>query len=179
MYIDILKNIVNNYDCYKDIAVNLEWIETDSEYYDWFKKYPLGMIVSIYDFPKNYVRDNFEKAYTQVVLLQMAYYEEWEHDFWKIPFSERLEYMTQAKDFYADYMTYKEYRMKPVTKDYLIKEIKCHSRMYNIPESEVNSVIPYVMGAENIEIGGIYYGDHTFISVKDNSIMLTECGIWD
>ncbi|MDE6780219.1 MAG: hypothetical protein K2J40_01985 [Ruminococcus sp.] len=179
MYIDILKKIVNNYDYYKDIAVNLEWTETYSKYYDWFKKYPIGMFVSIYDFPENYVRDNFEQAYVQTVLMYMAYCEEWEQDFWKIPYSERLQYMTQAKDFYADYMTYKEYRMKAVTEEYLINEIKCHAEMYNIPESKVNSVIPYLTGAENIEIGGYYFGDHTFISIKDNSIMLVDCGIWD
>ncbi|MCM1315022.1 MAG: hypothetical protein NC244_06605 [Alistipes senegalensis] len=179
MYIDILKQIVNNYERYKNIAVNLEWVENYSKYYDWFKKYPLGMIVSIYDFPENYVRDNFEQAYVQTVLTYMAYMEEFKEDFWKIPSSERLQYLTQAENFYSDYITYKEYRMKPVTEDYLIKEIKCHAKMFNIPESEVNSVIPYLTGAENIEIGGSYCGDHTFISIKDNSIMLLECGIWD
>ena len=34
MYIDILKQIVNNYERYKNIAVNLEWLESSSKYYD-------------------------------------------------------------------------------------------------------------------------------------------------
>lgn len=67
--------------------------------------------------------------------------------------------------------------MKPVTEDYLIRKIKNHAEIYNVPESEVNSVIPYVIGAENIEIGGIY-SDHTFVSIKDNSIMLIDCVIF-
>lgn len=79
MYTDILKKIVNNYEYYRDIAVNLEWAESRSEYYDWtVKVYTIGMNVRIYDFPENYVRNNFEKAYTQAVLSDMAYYEEWE-----------------------------------------------------------------------------------------------------
>lgn len=179
MYADTLKKIVNNYEYYKNIAVNLEWIEFNSRYYDWYKKYPVGISVSIYEFPEGYIKDNFEKAYTQTVLLQMAYCEEWEQDFWKIPPSERLQYMTQAENFYSDYITYKELRMKPVTEDYLIQQIKWHAGENDIPESEVNLVIPYLTGAENIEIGGGYSEDHTFISIKDNSIMIIDCGIWD
>lgn len=185
MYTDILKKIVNNYDYYKDIAVNLEWAESRSEYYDWtVKAYTIGMNVRIYDFPENYVRDNFEKAYTQAVLSDMAYYEEWEQDFWKIPQSERIEYMTNADNFYSDYITYKEYRMESVTEDFLIQIIKHYAAMYtaknyNIPESEVNSAISYLTGAENIDIGGYYSLDHTFISIKDSSIMLIDYGVWD
>ncbi|MDE6501073.1 MAG: hypothetical protein K2L10_03210 [Ruminococcus sp.] len=177
MYIDILKRIVNNYEHYKNIAVNLEWAEFSSKYYDWYE-YPYGMIVTVCDFPDGYVKNNFKQAYVQTVLCNMAYHEEWEQDFWKIPSSERLQYMKQANSFYADYMTYKEYRMKPITKDYLINEIKLHADKYSIPENEVNSVISYLTGAENIEIGGCDFRDHTFISIKDNSIMLLECGVW-
>ena len=177
MYIDILKQIVNNYERYKKIAVNLEWVEFNSKFYNWYE-YPHGMIVTVCDFPKNYVKENSEQAYVQAVLCNMAYQEEWEQDFWKITSSERLEYMTQANSLYSDYMTYKEYRMKPVTEDYLINEIKLHADKYSIPENEVNSVIPYLTGTENIEIGGFYGCDSTFISIKDNSIMLLECGIW-
>ena len=178
MYTDILKKIVNNYEYYRDIAVNLEWAESRSEYYDWtVKVYTIGMNVRIYDFPENYVRNNFEKAYTQAVLSDMAYYEEWEQDFWKIPQSERLEYMTNADNFYSDYVTYKELRMKTVTEDYLINEIWWHAFYNSVQGSKLNSLIPYVMGAENIEIGGIY-SDHTFVSIKDNSIMIIDCVIF-
>lgn len=34
MYIDILKRIINNYEHYKSIAVNLEWTEFNSRYYE-------------------------------------------------------------------------------------------------------------------------------------------------
>lgn len=179
MYIDTLKKIVNHYDYYRNIAVNLEWTEFSSEYYDWYKKYPIGMFISIIHFSENYVKENFEQAYVQTVFTYMAYMEDSEEDFRNIPSSELLKYMTQAKNFYAGYMTYRELRMKPVTEKYLINKIKCHAIDNDIPESDINSVIPYVIGAENIEIGGCYSGDHTFISIKDSSIMLVDCGIWD
>lgn len=179
MYIDILKKIVNNYKYYKDIAINLEWIKADSKYYDWYKKYPIGMFANIINFPENYVKNNFERAYVQTVLTGMAWSEEWEQDFWNIPFSERLKYMIQAENFYAGYMTYRELRMKPVTEEHLINEIRWHASYDSVSESEINSVVSYVIGAENIELGGSYSSDHTFISIKNNSIMITDCGIWD
>lgn len=185
MYIDILKKIINNYEHYRDIAVNLEWVETNSKHYDLtVKNHALGMFIRIYDFPENYVKENFEKAYTQTVLSDMAFEEEWEQDFWKIPSSKRLEYMTQAEEFYSDCINYNECRMNPVAEDYLIQLVKDYAemyrrKMYNIPESEINFVISFLTGAENIEIGGYYPLDHTFISIKDSSIMLIDYGVWD
>ena len=179
MYIDILKQIVNNYECYKNIAVNLEWAEIQSSGYNWYKKYPVGIYGIICEFPEGYIKDNFEQAYVQTVLSQMAYSEEFEDDFRNIPSSELLKYMTQYEYSYACYMSYDELRMKSVTEDYLIQQIKWHAGENDIPESDINSVISYVIGAENIEIGGSYCEDHTFISIKNNSIMIIECGIWD
>ena len=179
MYMDILKKIVNHYDYYKDIAVNLEWTEIHSKYYDWYKKYPVGMFITTFDFPEDYVKNNFEQAYVQTVLTYMAYAEEFKEDFRNTPSDELLKYMTQAEDLYSNYITYKELRMILVTGEYLIQKIKSHAEEYSIPESEVNAVIPYIRGAENIEIGGYNGLDHTFISIKDHSIMLVECGIWD
>lgn len=179
MYIDILKKIVNHYEYYRNIAVNLEWAEFNSKYYDWFQKYPIGIFVAVCEFQKGYVKNNFEQAYVQTVLTYMAYIEEFKEDFRNTPSDELLKYMTQAEDFYSNYMTYKELRMIPVTEEYLINQIWFYAESNSVSESDINSVIPYVTGAENIEIGGYYGLDYTFISVKDNSIMLVDCGVWD
>ena len=188
MYVDILKKIVNNYEYYKNIAVNLEWVESSSKYYDWVNEYSIiGIYVTVCNFPENYIKNNFEQAYVQTVLTFMASCGKREQDFWKVPYSKRLEYMTRDKELYEEYITYDELRMKFVKEDYLIQKIKSYTEdndipESNIPESEINSVIPYLTGAENIEIGGCdfieYEIDHTFISIKDNSIMLIECGTW-
>ncbi|MDE6425312.1 MAG: hypothetical protein K2K89_04130 [Ruminococcus sp.] len=179
MYIDILKKIVNNYEYYKNIAVNLEWVEFSSKFYDWYE-YPIGAYVIICDFPENYIKNNFEQAYVQTVLKYMDYMgRRWNKDSQDIKPAELPEDMTKNKDLYEEYITYNELRMKYVTENYLIQQIKWHTEDNDIPESEINSVIPYLTGAENIEIGGGYSEDHTFISIKDNSIMLIDCGIWD
>ena len=182
MYIDILKKIVNNYDYYRDIAVNLEFAEFNSRYYEWFKNHHVGIYVTVCDFPEGYVKNNFEQAYVQSVLCSMAYYEEWKQNFWEVPYSKRLEYMTQDKGIYEQYITYDELRMKSVTEDYLIQQIKLYTEDNDISENEINSIIPYLTEAENIEIGSCdfidYFIDHTFVSIKDNSIMIIECGIW-
>lgn len=179
MYIDILKKIVNHYDYCRNIAVNLEWAEFNSRYYDWYKNYPVGIYVTVCDFPDGYVKNHFEQAYVQAVLTYIAYVEEFNEDFRNTPSAELLEYMTLGESFYSGYFTYKELRMESVTEEYLINQIRWQAESNFASESDINSVIPYVTGAENIEIGGCYCHDHTFISVKDNSIMLVKCGIWD
>ncbi|MDE6087599.1 MAG: hypothetical protein K2G25_04365, partial [Oscillospiraceae bacterium] len=143
------------------------------------QKYPVWMYITIFNFPENYVKDNFEQAYVQMVLTDTAYNENIEEGFQNVPSSELLEYMAQNVPFYAEYMTYEELRMIPVTEEYLIQKIRSHADENSIPKSEVNAVIPYLNGAENIEMGGYDYLDHRFISIKDNSIMLVECGIGD
>lgn len=178
MYADILKKIVNHYDYYRNIAVNLEWTEFNSKYYEWRKNHRIGVFITLCDFPDGYVRNNFEQAYVRAVLTYTAYMEEFKKDFRNIPSDELLKHMTQTEDLYADYITYRELRMKPVTEEYLINEIWLHAIYNSVLAIELNSVIPYVTGAENIEIGGCYPEDHTFISIKDNSIMLFECQIY-
>lgn len=183
MYIDILKKIVNNYDYYRDIAVNLEFAEFNSRHYDWVNEYTIiGIYVTVCDFPEGYVKNNFEQAYVQAVLAYMAYAEEFKEDFQNTPSAELLKYVAQAENLYSDYVTYKELRMKSVTEDYLIQQIKLYTEDNDISENEINSIIPYLTEAENIEIGGCdfidYFIDHTFVSIKDNSIMIIECGIW-
>ncbi|MDE7105404.1 MAG: hypothetical protein K2O36_05940 [Ruminococcus sp.] len=174
MYADILKKIVNHYDYYKNIAVNLEWTVFNSGYYEWHKNHHVVIFVTVCDFSGDYVKNNFEQAYVQTVLTYMAYMEEFKEDFRNTPSAELLKYMTQAEDFYANYITYKELRMKQVTEEYLINEIWLHAVYNSVPERKVNSLIPYLAGAENIEIGGFYPEEHTFISIKDTSIMLFE-----
>lgn len=178
MYIDILKKIVNNYDYYRGIAVNLECAEFNSRYYEWFKNHHVGIYVTVCDFPEGYVKNNFEQAYVQAVLAYMAYAEEFKEDFQNTPSAELLKYVAQAENLYSDYVTYKELRMKTVTEDYLINEIWWHAVYNSVQGSKFNSLIPYVMGAENIDIGGIYSRDHTFVSIKDNSIMIIDCVIF-
>lgn len=179
MYINTLKKIVNHYEYYKMIVKYLTWTQFDMKFYDWFKKYPVGLQITTFDFQKNYVRKNFEQAYAQMVLAIMAEQEEFEEDFRTTPSSELVEYMTQNVSFYASYMTYPELRMISVPEKDLIEIIKKHVEYYNIPESELNSVLPYIMGAENIDLGGSYSLDHAVISIKDQSIAFIEYGIWD
>ena len=179
MYTDILKKIINNYEYYKNIAVNLEWVETESKFYDWVNSIN-GIYFIVCNFPENHVKNNFEQAYVQTILKYMDYMgRRWDKDSKDITPAELPEDMTKNKYRYEQYIIYHELRLKSVTEDYLIKEIKWYAGENDIPENEVNSVIPYLIGAENIEIGGDYSEDYSFISIKDNSIMLIYCGLWD
>ena len=113
MYIDILKQIVNNYERYKNIAVNLEWAEFNSKYYEWFNNHHIEMFVTICDFQEGYVKNNFEQAYVQTVLTYIAYAEE----FKKYSSAEIIEYIAKNEVFYTDYIYHKDLRMKKVTED--------------------------------------------------------------
>ncbi|MBD5158865.1 MAG: hypothetical protein HDT23_01285 [Ruminococcus sp.] len=179
MYADILKKIVNNYEYYKNIAVNLECVEFSSKFYDWYE-YPVGAYVTICNFPNGYIKNNFEQAYVQTILRYMYYMDRRRNkDLQDITPAELPEDMAKNKYVYEQYITYHELRMNHITEDYLIQKIKSYTEYNDIPKSEINSVIPYLTGAEIIEIGGDCPEEYSFISIKDNSIMLIDCGLWD
>lgn len=183
MYADILKQIVNNYERYKNIAVNLEKVDYKCQFYDWSDWYTVSveLMVTIYEFPENYVRNNFDKAYVRMVLDDKGF-ESRGQDYWNIPKEKRLDYLIDKKILMneSDYYNYhRTLRMKPYTDWNLKDKIDYYAKGIYLDRYKFNLMIPYLTGAENIDICGVPALSHTFISIKDSSIMRVDCGIWD
>lgn len=179
MYINQLNEIVDCYDKLKIIAENIVWLDINERHFYWHKSY-VGIYAHLYDFPQNYVKDNFEDAYVRAVFGRMGADWEWENDFWKIPIAERKQLLANGRNWcYGDYMLYKQLRMKPVPEEKMLKEIKTFCVVNSVENENVEFISSYVKGAESIELGGDFDGEAIYISIKPNSILLTEIGFWD
>lgn len=170
-----LSEIVNRFDVFKVIALNMEWIEISELHEDWFRSYPLGIMIDLYHFPKGYVKKYFKECYIRCRIAETAYYEEWDKDYFNVPKKERLEYINT----YETVTMYKELRLKKVSCDALKKEIEFYATVNGITMEEQKRFYPYIEGANIIEIGGCYSGDHSYIAVQGDTILTIDCGIWD
>lgn len=123
-----LSEIVNNFELFSETAENIEWIDIKEHHEDWCKNYPLGIMVDSFSFPDGYVEKNFKDAYVRCILSSMAYFEEWDKDFWNITKEERTYCLTNKPEksnmnLYKIYTTYKDLRLKPVSSEFLSKEV--------------------------------------------------------
>ena len=177
MYINQLNKIVNNYDKLKKIAENIVWLDINERHFYWHKRHNIGIDAHLYDFPRNYVKHNFKDAYVRAVFGQMGSDWEWEDDFWKIPIAEREQLLANGRNwYYGDYLLYEE--PKPIAEDKMIKEIKRLCEIHSIENETAELILSYVKNAENIKLGG-YFTCPKYISVKSNSILLTQIGTYD
>jgi len=176
--LSMLKLIVSDYDRFCCIAEKLEWIDIKEQYEDWHDC-EFGICLDIFEFPEGYIQKNMLQAYVRTVLSGMAFYEEWEKDFWKISESERKECLTKGRALYEAYAIPKEVRFIRRDWQYFVKEIEFFANRNQIPVSKQRAYINKFENAEVIEIGGCYSSDYEYLVMKDNLISIASCGIWD
>lgn len=174
-----LTEIVNNYSTFFNVAVSMEWIETKEKHEDWFRNYPTGILMDLHCFPEGYIEQHFKECFVRCILSDIAFYEEWEKDFFPVDEKERSEYLTKGKKLYESYMTFKELRLQIVTSDDLKKEIQFFAKSNEISVLEQKFYYPYIDDAVIIELGGMYSGDYVYIAIKPESMLFVNCGIWD
>lgn len=185
MLIDKIKNIVNHYDNFKQTAIGLEWIKIKETHFEWYNKYPdvRGILMHLYEIPEGHIRNHFEQAFVRVIMGNIIHDEELAADFWDISEDERKNIFHLAENginnVYETYSTYKELRLKPVSKEYLQSEIEMFCDKNTNDMIQIDNFINYIKNAENIELGGSYGGDFSYISVSDKTILFIECGCWD
>lgn len=174
-----IKSVISNYEEFCYIAENLDWINIYEKHEDWTNTYPLGICISIFEFPKKYIENNIKETYVRTILSSIAFNEEWDKDFWDISKLERKKYLTNGKFLYESYATIKDIRLIERTFEHLENEITYFATKNKIPISKQNEYINKLKDAKIIEIGGCYSGDYTYMVIKDNFISIIECGIWD
>lgn len=178
-----LSEMVNNFESFKEIAENIEWIDIKEYHDDWSKVYPFGAIVDVCCFPKGYVTNSFKEAYVRCVLSTMAYFEKWDKNFWDISKEERAYCLADKAEnninLYKTYTTYHELRLKPISKDTFIKEVRYFADKNGIDYEKQMEFLKYAENAAIIEIGGSYAGDFAYIAVQGDNILMVDCGIWD
>ena len=176
---DELKNVVKYYDKFYYVAERLEWIDIEEQHENWFKTYPLGIQLDMYEFPRGYIQDNIACAYVRACLSDMAFYEEWDRNFWDIPQSDRKYCLTEGRTVYASYVTFRDVRFIEREWSYLVREIEFFAGKNGVSASEQRRYTERFENAEVLELGGYYGGDSTYLAIKQNLMLVVSCGFWD
>lgn len=181
--IEELSGFLNSYEAYKERAIKLEWIEVKEEHVDWSKKYPLGIMIDVLQFPKDYVGNNFTDAYVRGILSSMAYFEEWDANFWNMKEGERRKVFhiceQHKSDVYRTYFELRELRLKSITSEFLIGELEYFSKENGATEGEIHKYSEMIRNAICIELGGCYAGDYNYLAVWNDVLIFINCGVWD
>ena len=68
----MLNSVINSYEKFAQIAVEIPWFPVTEQHDDWSDTYPLGIYVDLVHFPKEYVEANFLEAYVRTMLCRIV-----------------------------------------------------------------------------------------------------------
>lgn len=129
-----LMNTIMDYDRFCHVASDLEWIDVEMRHEDWYlHRDPIGIYLDVFTFPDTYIRNHFPEAYVRAVLSSMAFYEEWDKDFWNIPKIQRIACLTQGRALYENYVIRRERRLLMRDWEYLEREIRFFADRNGVP----------------------------------------------
>lgn len=177
-----LNELIGNYDKFAQIAVEIPWFPVEEMHEDWQKpRTYLGFIVDLVHFPKGYVEQNFKEAYVRAALCSIIHSEEWERDCFAISREERRKCFCNERfgKLYGEYVNFRETRLLIRDEEYLRKEINFFAGENGFSLDEQGKYLSYARNAVIVELGGCYSGDYVYLVVKEDSIMLISCGVWD
>jgi len=176
-----LEKIIQDYDAFSLSAERLKWLDIKEQHENWFRSYPLGILLDVFEFPQDYnILHHITDVYTRTVLSNMAYYEEWEGNFWDTTsWEERRNCLTKGEKLYKNYATFRELRLIERDWPYLVKEITYFANENKIPPRDQKKYLDQFENAKVIELGGAYIGDADYWAIKRNSLMIVSCGCWD
>lgn len=178
MIIEKIRDSIENYELFKDIALDIRFRKADMRYYSWFKNV-LGIEAYLFRFEDSINEDNIIETMVQCRLMKMAEMEEWKDDFWVVSRDDRLFTLNAFRD--SD-LIIKEVRLPPLDTENFLNMVEYKISEYTSSEDTPdmkNTVCDIIRNSGNIELGGCYSGDHMCLSVSENTILIVEHGIWD
>ena len=179
MIIKRIRDSIENYEMFKNLALDIQFRKAEMQLHAWFKSV-LGIEVYLFRFTDGINEDNLVETIVQCRLMKMAEMEEWKSDFWNISKDDRLFTLSAFRD--SD-LIIKEVRLIPLDTEEFFSMIKERISDYEPSEDTSPDMADTIYGliwkSVNIELGGFYAGDHMCLSVSDDTILITEYGIWD
>lgn len=176
-----LHELIGNYNRFAQIAIKIPWFPVKEEHEDWFHTYPCGICIDLVHFPPKYVNKHFREAFVRTSLCAIGASEEWDKEFWNIPFEERKKclYGKHSQFLYDNYINFKDVRLQLHTEEYLQKKVSWFAEKNGITPEIQKKYFAYIHHAIIVELGGSYTSDYTYLVVKEDTILLIDCGIWD
>ena len=174
-----LRDVLSDYDVFCHAAEQIAWFVIEERHESFSGKQPLGIYLNGYEFPGEYMRKNRIEAYVRGVLSSIAFYEEWEKDFWNISLPERKYCLEKGRALYGSYAIPRDLRLVERDWNYLRKEIGFFAGEDAVLDSEWKQYLQRFENAEVIETGGWDSADYEYLAVKNDSMLLVSCGYWD
>ncbi len=173
LYYNVLRSLINNYEQFRNIASNLNWVHTDTEFIDVSQRQN-EVFWGIHEicFSKGYVAEYTKEAVVQSLLKAMADNEEWEDNFWeKLSLEERLYCLDNGKQLYSEYVCYKKLKLNLLSFQDFLDDI--HS--WGLHDDRAEQFICQFSDADIIALGGNGYGpDENWIAIQDDTIVFVE-----
>ena len=98
MIIEKVRDSIENYEVFKEQALNIRFRKADIRCYVWSQNV-LGILVYLFRFADSINEDNIMETIVQCRLMRMADNEEWKDDFWD--YSVRKSYDTNQKNIWT------------------------------------------------------------------------------
>ena len=178
MIIEKIRDSIENYEVFKEMALDIRFRKAEMQLYSWFKNV-LGIEVYLFRFADSINEDNIVETIVQCRLMKMAEDEEWSDGFWDVSRDDRLITLNAFRDYD---LIIKEVRLTPLDTEEFLDMIKYKISEYTPSEGTPDmkdTVCDIIRNSENIELGGCYSGDHMCLSVSEDTILIIEHGIWD
>ena len=183
MIIEKIRDSIENYDVFKELALNLRFRKADRRFYSWSQDV-LGMVVHIFRFADSINEDHIAETVTQCRLMRVADNEEWDDDFWDVRDDRLL--TLDAPDFVSGGLIFKKVILKPLDPEECLSTVRDFMNIYTpdkdifYPTAETNETIcDIIRKSQNIELGDIYSMVRMWLSVSEDTVLAIEFGVYD
>ena len=181
-FLTALSAILNHYDEFQRIALDLEWQEVQDSYI--LIGQGQGENASFYlcSFPNNYLEEHMSEAFVQAVLANLASFNEWEKDFWIMPRSERMQCLTVPGDLYSYETKVEKVLMEPLSPSDYLKRVKEEIHWLKFDLEDHPKFMEVIHNGKSFFIGentDDYFPQERYISVSSNSLLLINCWFGD
>ena len=172
MYTAILRELLESYTRFCEVAVSLDWKNTTVTYTEETKAdvHQWAFITAV-SFPTGYVQTHFAEAYVQTSITHLGCTEEWKPDFYKdwTP-DDRLLHLQNFQDEYAGY----QLSLCEMQPQEVVQEITDHCKNPAIAES----ILPLLKNGKSFYIG--WYGSGIswiYLTISGDSVMLITLSV--
>ena len=179
MIIEKVRDSIENYEVFKDLALNIRFRKADIRCYVWSQKV-LGILVYLFRFADSINEDNIVETIVQCRLMRMAD-KEWKDDFWDISKDDRL-ITLNSPTFMRDDLIIREVRLTPLDTEECLNTVRNLMNRYSpVKDNSADikdTICDIIRKSQNIELGddGL---EKMWLSVSDNTILIVEHGIWN
>ena len=185
--IEKVRDSVENYEVFKELALDIRFRKADMRLYVWSQNV-LGIEVLLFRFADGINEEKIAETLVQCRLMRMADNEEWNDGFWDVSRDDRL-FILNCPAFIRDDLTIRGVRLTPLDTEECLHTVRHFMHTY-APVKDLfspaedtsadirDTICEIIRKSENMELAD-NGSEHMWLSVSDDTVLITEHGIWD